>query len=57
MGFFDGAALNGACGACIVIMIDKDIIFKGWLKVGMGTNTRAEVIGIWSLLFCVKYFG
>ena len=41
MGFFDGAALNGACGAGIVIMIDKDIIFKGWLKVGIGTNTRA----------------
>ena len=47
----DGAAFKYACGAHIVIMIDKDKNIKGWLKAGMGTNTSVEVIGMWSLLF------
>ena len=36
-------------------MIDKDKTIKGWLKAGMGTNTIAKVIGMWSLLFCVNF--
>ena len=40
VGFFDGVTMNGACGVGLVIKIDKDRIIKGWLKAGMGTNTR-----------------
>ena len=42
----DGAAFKCACGAHIVIMIDKDKSIKGSLKEGMGTNTSAVVIGM-----------
>ena len=56
VGFFDGAALNGDCGAGLVIKIGKDKIIKGWLKAGKGSNTRAKVAVLWSLLF-VRNFG
>ena len=57
IGFFDRKNLNGACGAGLVINIGKDKVIKGWLNVGIGTNTRAKVVGLWSLLFCTKFLG
>ena len=44
--FFDGATSNGDCGVGFVIKLDKEMVIKGWLKVGRGTNTRAEVNGL-----------
>ena len=41
----------------MVINIGKDTIFKGWLKVGKGLNTRDELVWLWSLLFCEKSWG
>ena len=41
VGFFDGAAKDGVCGAGILIKFDKNITLKGWLKAGIGTNTWA----------------
>ena len=57
MGFFDGADTDGFCGANIVIKFDKSRTYKGWLKAGLGTNTRAKVIGLWILLYCVRIWG
>ena len=57
MGFFDGAAPRGHCGAGLVIKIDNHRMIKGWLKAGLGTDTRAEVIGFWSLPTCAKFWG
>ena len=57
MGSFDGATLNGMCGAGFVIKLGDDKVMKGWLKNGIGTNTRAEVAGLWCLLFYAKYWG
>lgn len=57
VGFFDGAALNWECGVGFVIQIDKDKFIRGWLKGGMGTNTKAKVIGISSLLYCANSWG
>ena len=30
MGYFDGAALNGACGVGLVIKLDTEKVIKGW---------------------------
>ena len=57
MGFFVGASPDGVCGAGLVIKLDNHKMSKGRLKAGIGTNTRAEVIGLWSLLFCAKFWG
>ena len=54
---FDGAVLNGSCGIGLVINIGKDKVYKGWLKAMKDSNTRAEVVELWSLLFCEKYWG
>lgn len=35
----------------------KDTVLKGWLKAGRGSNTRAELVGLWSLHFCAKLWG
>ena len=54
MGFFDGATSNGLCGYGFVTKLGKDKVMKSWLKDGIGTNTRVEVVGLWSLLYCAK---
>ena len=54
--FFDGAASDGACGVKFVIKLDNKS-FKCWRKDGKGTNTRIEVIGLWSLLHCDRVSG
>ena len=41
MGIFDGAILDGYCEAGLVIKFDNHRMIKDWLKVGIGTNTRA----------------
>ena len=55
--FFNGAVANGVCGASFVIKLKNDKVIKGWLKAGRHTNTRAEVIGLWSVLFVAKSWG
>ena len=57
MGFCDGATKDGVCGVDIVIKLDNIRTFKGWLKAGLGINTWAEVIGLWSLLHCARISG
>ena len=54
VGFFDGVALEGVCGDGFVILFEKDRYIKGWLKAGVGTNSIAELIGIWSPLLCQR---
>ena len=56
MGFFDGATSDGACGAEFVIKLDNKSL-KCWRKDGKGTNTRIEVIGLWSLLHYDRVWG
>ena len=45
VGFFDGAASNGECGAGLVIKIGNDLVYNGWLRARKGSNTRAEIVG------------
>ena len=57
VGFFDGAVMKGFCGSRIIIKVGNVMVIKGSRKAGVGTNTRVEVVGLWTLLFCAKTWG
>lgn len=57
MGFFDGAALEGRCGVGLFIKLGRNTVLKGWLKAGVGSNTRAELVALWGLLYLAKRWG
>lgn len=50
VGFFDGVALNGECGVGMVIKMAGNICFQLYMKVGKGSNNRAELLALWGLL-------
>ena len=50
IGYFDGAEQNGVCGAGYIIRINNQEVIKGWMKAGIGTNTREKVLSLWALL-------
>ena len=54
---FDGASTNGFCGAGFVLNLDAGKVIKGWLNAGRGSNTRAEVMGLWSGLYVARLWG
>ena len=57
IGYFEGAAQEGYCGAGFVIKMISHEIIKGWMKAGCGTNSRAELMALWDLLYVAKKFG
>ena len=42
--YFDGAPIDGFCGAGFVIKLDDVKVIKGWLKSGRGTNTLRKYL-------------
>lgn len=54
VGYFDGAAHGGFCGAGMMIRIQPDITYILGLGIGRGTNTRAELLALWGLLRFAK---
>jgi hypothetical protein len=52
IGWFDGAAQSSSnnCGAGGKIRINGHISYKWFFNCGMGTNTKAELLGAWALL-------
>jgi ribonuclease HI len=56
-GWFDGAAcatgLNNGTGG--VIQINENKIFKWVFNCGLGTNTRAELLGAWALIALIVW--
>jgi ribonuclease HI len=50
--FFDGAASSDklTCGAGGVIKIRENLVYRWYLNVGTGSNTKAELMGIWATL-------
>ena len=46
MGFFDGAAQKGVCGAGFILSISALHTYHCWLGCGIGTNTRAEQMAL-----------
>ena len=56
-GFFDGVSANnvGGVGAQLILSNDHHFCFK--LGVGPSTNTRSEVLALWTLLYCARHMG
>ena len=54
---FDGASALGLCAAGFVLKLAKGEEIKGWINAGRGTNTRAEIIGLWSGLYVARWWG
>ena len=50
VGYFDGAAQLGLGGAGLVIFISETHYLTFSVGVGLGTNTRAELLALWSVL-------
>lgn len=49
-GFFDGTAQNNTCGAGVLLVINEDHKFKMRMNCGFGSNTKAELLALWSLV-------
>jgi ribonuclease HI len=54
---FDGATqANGLCsGVGGIIKLSATTIYKWYLNCGVGTNTKAELMGVWATLFIANY--
>jgi hypothetical protein len=53
IGVFDGALQNGGekCGAGALLKCQVQDVYSIKLNCGTGTNTRGELLALWSLLF------
>lgn len=51
LGYFDSAEQFGMCGASAVLKLNHSHSFHLYVRVGMGTNTRAELLALWTLLW------
>jgi ribonuclease HI len=49
---FDGAAISGGkcCGAGGIINLPGSTVYKWYINCGEGTNTKAELLGVWATL-------
>ena len=56
VGFFDGVEQNGLCGVGMVIQMECNNAFWICMNVGMGSNTRAELLALWGLLYFAKFW-
>jgi ribonuclease HI len=54
IGFFDGVAVNDNCGAGIFIKLSFDHSYKAHFAGGKGNNMKAEILGLWGLLFLAQ---
>ena len=53
-GFFDGVEHAGNCGTGMILRIDDSYSFKLRMGVGSGTNTFAELLALWGILWFAK---
>jgi len=53
-GTFDGAAQLGICGGGGTITLQDGRIFHYMVGLGNGTNNRAELLSLWTLLWIAK---
>lgn len=56
-GFFDGVATASGCGAGFTIHCGEDLSHRCSLNIGKGTNTKAELLGLWGILKAMFCFG
>ena len=55
MVFFYGVEQEGVYGAGILIKLSPYFEVKGWIKDGRGTNSIAELLALWGILFMAKH--
>ena len=51
VGYFDGSLVEGRCGNSMVVWINEDHCFNLWMGGGIGSNTKAKLLGIWGVIF------
>lgn len=51
IGYFDGAAQNGICGAVGVLKVDLHVYYYFQFGAGRSSNMRSELLALWGLLF------
>ena len=56
-GFFDGASLASAAGISYYFYFNENHHLDCALGVGYGSNTMAELLGLWALLFTSQMMG
>lgn len=56
-GFFYGATETGVCGAGMVIFLSPDHYFHLNMRARSGSNTRAELVALWGLLYFTMDMG
>lgn len=52
--YFDGAAQNSCCGCGAQLKLDTRCHYKIFQNGGPGTNTRAEVLDLWGLMWFAR---
>jgi len=57
IGFFDGAATSSNSGIGVLIKLSSSHTVKAFMSIGVGSNTRAELITLWTMLFLSKTLG
>jgi len=56
IGTFDGAGQGGLCGGGGALSLADGSFFHFKVGLGTGTNTRAELLSLWSLLWAAKKY-
>ena len=56
-GFFDGASSSSTAGIGYCLFFNENHHLDCALGVGYGTNTKAELLGLWALLFTSQMMG
>ena len=54
VGYFDGAEQGGFCGVGMLIRVNQTMSFRLKLSIGLGTNTKSELLMLWGLLYFTK---
>ena len=56
-GFFDGVSTNNVGGVGFCLHLNESHSFEFALGVGLSTNTREELLGLWALLHTSQMMG
>ena len=57
IGYFDGATPTNIGGLGIVLLISSSHFFHAKIGYGKSTNTRVELLALWTLLSFAAYLG
>ena len=57
IGFFNRASKDGSCGCGMVLKISEFHVFNLPMAGDKGRNTKAELLGLWGILYFVKLCG